>query len=29
MGMYAMTAASLIAFDAQLPEGTPPGLPPR
>jgi hypothetical protein len=28
MGMYAMTAASLIAFDAQLPEGTPPGLPP-
>lgn len=27
MGMYAMTAASLIAFDAQLPEGTPPGLP--
>lgn len=29
MGMYAMTAASLIAFDAQLPEGTPPGLPAR
>lgn len=29
MGMYAMTAASLIAFDAQLPAGTPPGLPPR
>jgi 4-carboxymuconolactone decarboxylase len=29
MGMYAMTAASLIAFDAQLPEGTSPGLPPR
>lgn len=29
MGMYAMTAASLIAFDAQLPEGAPPGLPPR
>ena len=29
MGMYAMTAASLIAFDAQLPEGIPPGLPPR
>lgn len=28
MGMYAMTAASLIAFDAQLPEGTAPGLPP-
>lgn len=28
MGMYAMTAASLIAFDAQLPEGTRPGLPP-
>ncbi|CAN0588072.1 unnamed protein product, partial [Laminaria digitata] len=29
MGMYAMTAASLIAFDAQLPEGTTPRLPPR
>ena len=29
MGMYAMTAASLIAFDAQLPDVTPPGLPPR
>ena len=29
MGMYAMTAASLIAFDAQLPEDTPHGLPPR
>lgn len=29
MGMYAMTAASLIAFDAQLPDGTPAGLPPR
>lgn len=28
MGMYAMTAASLIAFDAQLPEGVTPGLPP-
>lgn len=28
MGMYAMTAASLIAFDAQLPDGVPPGLPP-
>ena len=29
MGMYAMTAASLIAFDAQLPEGASPCLPPR
>lgn len=27
MGMYAMTAAVLIAFDAQLPEGAEPGLP--
>ena len=27
MGMYAMTAAVLIAFDAQLPEGVAPGLP--
>lgn len=27
MGMYAMTAAVLIAFDAQLPDGTEPGLP--
>ena len=27
MGMYAMTAAVLIAFDAQLPEGVSPGLP--
>jgi 4-carboxymuconolactone decarboxylase len=29
MGMYAATAAMLIAFDAQLPEGVTPGLPPR
>jgi 4-carboxymuconolactone decarboxylase len=29
MGMYAATAALLIAFDAQLPEGAAPGLPPR
>jgi 4-carboxymuconolactone decarboxylase len=29
MGMYAATAALLIAFDAQLPEGVAPGLPPR
>ena len=27
MGMYAMTAAVLIAFDAHLPEGVTPGLP--
>jgi 4-carboxymuconolactone decarboxylase len=27
MGMYAMTAAVLIAFDAQLPDGVSPGLP--
>ena len=27
MGMYAMTAAVLIAFDAQLPDGATPGLP--
>ncbi|MEE2720437.1 MAG: carboxymuconolactone decarboxylase family protein [Pseudomonadota bacterium] len=27
MGMYAMTAAVLIAFDAQLPDGVRPGLP--
>ena len=26
MGMYAMTATVLIAFDAQLPEGSKPGL---
>lgn len=29
MGMYAMTAAVLIAFDAQLPDGVSPGLPER
>jgi hypothetical protein len=29
MGMYAATAVMLIAFDAQLPEGVDPGLPPR
>ena len=29
MGMYAMTAALLIAVDAQLPEGVSPGLPAR
>jgi 4-carboxymuconolactone decarboxylase len=29
MGMYAMTAASLIAFNAQLPAGVPAGLPSR
>jgi 4-carboxymuconolactone decarboxylase len=29
MGMYAATAVLLIAFDAQLPEGVAPGLPPR
>ena len=29
MGMYAATAALLIAFDAQLPAGAAPGLPPR
>lgn len=29
MGMYAMTAAVLIAFDAQLPDGVAPGLPVR
>jgi hypothetical protein len=29
MGMYAGTAAMLIAFDAQLPAGVAPGLPPR
>lgn len=29
MGMYAMTAAALIAFDAQLPEGVASGLPAR
>jgi len=28
MGMYAMTAAVLITFDAQLPDGVSPGLPP-
>ena len=27
MGMYAMTAAVLIAFDAQIPDGMEPGLP--
>ncbi len=28
MGMYAMTAAVLISFDTQLPDGVEPGLPP-
>ena len=29
MGMYAAMAVLLIAFDAQLPDGAAPGLPPR